>query len=259
MKRAQENDDDGGTAECKQLRASTVRLNVGGRFFETTAATLAAATYFEPMLSGRIGQAIDDDGRLFIDRSPDLFAILLEFMRNLERPSGRLLREYGEDAIAKECEYYGLRYLPEVVRGALAPEVYMRAADRRIKEEERAVLSGQQLGGLAASILLDVHKADTLSRPREALQQPLLLAGAPQPSLQGDYSAFYTRLCDLSGGLVEELRDIPRIVIAGGSVLAALTGVQHTDIDVFLVCVSPDEAVTCLRQIIAAVQRHHAK
>ena len=40
---------------------------------------------------------------------------------------------------------------------------------------------------------------------------------------------------------------------------SALTGVQHTDIDVFLVCVSPEEAVTCLRQIIAAVQRHHRR
>ena len=54
-------------AEPKQLRASTVRLNVGGRAFETTADTLQlnCPYYFEPMLSGRIGMAVDSEGRFF--------------------------------------------------------------------------------------------------------------------------------------------------------------------------------------------------
>jgi K+ channel tetramerisation domain. len=85
------------------------------------------------VLSKRIGQAVDDEGRIFIDRSPDLFTILLEFMRTLERPSERTLEEHGPDAIAREALFYGVRGLSEVVRGALAPEVYMRADDRSIR------------------------------------------------------------------------------------------------------------------------------
>jgi hypothetical protein len=252
MKRAQDGDNGGG-AERKQLRASTIRLNVGGRYFETTEATLSHCSYFEPMLSGRFAHAVDPHGRLFIDRSPDLFAILLEFMRTLERPGEGLLRAHGE-AIVKECLYYGLDTLPQIVRGTLAPDFYMRATDRAIKAEERAVLSDSQ----ASNTVLDVYKADLKSRPREDLQQPLLLSEGLRPILRGGYPAFYERLNGISGGLMDDLRNIPRAVIAGGSVLAALTDVPHTDIDVFLVC-PPDEAVACLRQIFEAVQRHHVR
>jgi hypothetical protein len=106
--------------------------------------------------------------------------------------------------------------------------------------------------------VLDVHKADTQPRPREDLQQPLLMSEVPRPTLRGGFLAFYERMNSLSGGLMDDLRNIPRAVIAGGSVLAALTDVPHTDIDVFLVC-PPDEAVACLRQIFEAVRRHHVK
>ena len=52
--------------------------------------------------------------------------------------------------------------------------------------------------------------------------------------------------------------DIPNILIAGGSVVAALCDISHTDIDIFVVS-SPEKGVACLRHIFAAVQRHHAK
>ena len=61
--------------------ASIVQLNVGGKAFHTTADTLSLCGYFKPVLDGRLQHGKDDHGRMFIDRSPELFAILLQFLR----------------------------------------------------------------------------------------------------------------------------------------------------------------------------------
>jgi hypothetical protein len=255
MKRSHDEDD--ATVACRQPRVSSIRLNVGGQHFESTEATLARSTFFEPILSGRFRTELDTDGRLFIDRSPDLFAILLEWMRTLERPSEKHLSDYG-DAIMKECAFFGIETgLPDIVQGSLAPDFYMRYTDRRINADEDAAQADPF--AYHQGLLLDVHKeADMQLRPREDLQQPLLLTKAPRPTVQGDYSVFYQRMNRFSDGLLDELREIKNIVIAGGSVLAALCDIPHTDIDVFIV--GPAElGEICLRQIFAAVQRHHAK
>ena len=34
-------------------------------------------------LQGRLEHAVDEEGRLFVDRDPELFAVLLQFMRQL--------------------------------------------------------------------------------------------------------------------------------------------------------------------------------
>ena len=62
-------------------RAGVVRLNVGGRHFDTTKDTLSKCTYFAPYIEGRIDHATDEDGRLFIDRSGEYFSRILQFMR----------------------------------------------------------------------------------------------------------------------------------------------------------------------------------
>ena len=62
-----------------QCRASVVRLNVGGRAFDTTRETLIGCEFFRPILDGKIGSAVDVHGRIFIVRSPELFAVLLQF------------------------------------------------------------------------------------------------------------------------------------------------------------------------------------
>ena len=67
--------------------ACIVKLNVGGRAFHTTKDTLSLCSYFQPVLDGRLPHGKDDHGRLFIDRSPELFAILLQFLRTCQRPA----------------------------------------------------------------------------------------------------------------------------------------------------------------------------
>ena len=76
-----------------------VSLNVGGKRFDTTKETLCRASYFRPYsiyayyqpnnyylihhhpVRGRLEHATDEDDRLFIDRDPEVFAVLLQFMR----------------------------------------------------------------------------------------------------------------------------------------------------------------------------------
>ncbi|KAG2659739.1 BTB/POZ domain-containing protein At2g24240-like [Panicum virgatum] len=90
-----------------------VRLNVGGRVFETTAATLAAAgrdTMLGAMLdaswnAGRDGGDGAWPAEYFIDRDPACFAVLLDLLRTggLHVPPG-----VPEAALHREALYYGL-------------------------------------------------------------------------------------------------------------------------------------------------------
>ncbi|OEL27163.1 BTB/POZ domain-containing protein [Dichanthelium oligosanthes] len=91
-----------------------VRLNVGGRVFETTAATLACAgrdTMLGAMLdaSWNAGGHGDGDGtgaaEYFIDRDPACFAVLLDLLRTggLHVPPG-----LPEATLYREALYYGL-------------------------------------------------------------------------------------------------------------------------------------------------------
>ncbi|KAL6899605.1 hypothetical protein ACP4OV_006263 [Aristida adscensionis] len=93
-----------------------VRLNVGGRVFETTAATLASAgrdTMLGAMLdaswnAGNDGAAACGGGGVpeyFIDRDPACFAALLDLLRTgeLHLPPG-----VPEGALHREALYYGL-------------------------------------------------------------------------------------------------------------------------------------------------------
>jgi len=49
--------------ETKQRRLGTVKLNVGGHYFETTADTLTMFSFFDSMLSERMPSAVDENGR----------------------------------------------------------------------------------------------------------------------------------------------------------------------------------------------------
>jgi hypothetical protein len=66
-----------------ELTLLMIRLNVGGRIFCTTSATLLSIenTFFHALLAGSIPSAKDETGAIFIDRNPRTFALLLELLR----------------------------------------------------------------------------------------------------------------------------------------------------------------------------------
>eukprot|EP01006_Ploeotia_vitrea_P004454 TRINITY_DN114624_c0_g1_i1.p1 TRINITY_DN114624_c0_g1~~TRINITY_DN114624_c0_g1_i1.p1 ORF type:complete len:467 (+),score=19.58 TRINITY_DN114624_c0_g1_i1:116-1402(+) len=60
-----------------------VKLNVGGTKMMTTRSTLLSrgATFFSGLLKGDIPATLDDDGYYFIDKDPDAFKVVLEYLR----------------------------------------------------------------------------------------------------------------------------------------------------------------------------------
>lgn len=97
-----------------QLAAdSTVDLNVGGQNFETARATLVRqpGSYLEGLLSGRHQVSRDRNGRIFINRDPELFRVILNFMRNPQTPPTP--RDSAEsEALCHEAKFYGIHFFP---------------------------------------------------------------------------------------------------------------------------------------------------
>ena len=105
-----------------------IHLNVGGQRFSTSRQTLTAIpdTFFTALLSGRIASQRDgltgsgisegmgsDNGAIFIDRDPDLFRPILNFLRNRNLSLASPAFPIGNDesnmrALLHEAEYYGI-------------------------------------------------------------------------------------------------------------------------------------------------------
>ena len=232
-------------------RAATIRLNVGGRCFDASPETLSSATFFEPIITGRIGHAVDENNRVFIDRSGELFAVVLQFLRCCCRPSERVLQANREELLL-ECDFYGIEWLAQMLRGEISP-FDLRAEDRALRRREEEAKSDPPGAGL----LLDVHMAQAAPRPRDELQLPILFEGTTRQVLSGSFHDFYTRLDKWTGGLLEDLRGVPGLVFAGGAVLSALVEGTAGDLDIFLLGVEGTRQR--LQGVFAAVQRNQAR
>lgn len=83
-----------------------IKLNVGGRLFTTSRTTLIWIndTFFTGLLSNRIPSVVDENGAFFIDRDPDLFSVILNFLRtkNVNMDGVNLT------ALLHEAEYFGI-------------------------------------------------------------------------------------------------------------------------------------------------------
>ena len=235
-------------------RADVVRLNIGGKHFETSRLTLEQCPFFMHYLEERgCPMALDDEGRIFVDRDGGLFHILLQSLRTGKRPPQRVVAE-SRDALLDECEFFQMDWLSSKIRGEIS-HTDLRPADRLLREAELAARAEPQ-----SYRLLDVFKDDMCPLPPLDLQLPLLFdAVREQPRLQGTYHDFIQRLDEFSGGLVESLKDIDGLVVAGGSVLAALTdSFRPGDLDIFLLG-SPEDGERKLHLIMKAVQENQEK
>lgn len=93
-----------------------VHLNVGGKVFTTTKTTLVASSYFDSMFSGNLSPgARDKDKNIFIDRSPEKFYWVLEWLRcgPQELPPG-----VSQKDIHDELVYFGINVPDEVCEPA---------------------------------------------------------------------------------------------------------------------------------------------
>ncbi|EYC02426.1 hypothetical protein Y032_0100g3294 [Ancylostoma ceylanicum] len=96
-----------------------VNLNVGGHRFATSSHTLTwiPDSFFTSLLSGRIPTVRDDSGAIFIDRDPDVFRIILNYLRTKQVD----LSNIAPSTLKHEAQYFGLA--PLVRRLTLCEEL----------------------------------------------------------------------------------------------------------------------------------------
>ena len=223
-------------------RADVVRLNVGGHYFDTTKETLAKSSFFGALLEGGIGNSVDEQGRLFIDRSPELFIHLLHFMRTARCPNQQFVRRHRQ-ALLEECDYFSLDWMKHKILGQTSP-YDLRHEDRDLREKE---IQGN------GCPLIDLFKTDTCPLDPLQLLLPILPSKAKRATVKGGFQEFWNSLDQITGGLLKLLQGVRGIVFAGGAVVGALTDTQIGDIDIFLTC-EVEEAESILRKIFEAAQ-----
>uniref|UniRef100_A0A8C6YKJ8 BTB/POZ domain-containing protein KCTD3 n=1 Tax=Naja naja TaxID=35670 RepID=A0A8C6YKJ8_NAJNA len=88
------------------LRPSPASSSLSARRFCTSRQTLAWVpdSFFSSLLSGRISSLRDESGAIFIDRDPDLFAHILNFLRCKELD----LRGSDVSLLLHEAQFYGI-------------------------------------------------------------------------------------------------------------------------------------------------------
>jgi len=97
-----------------QLAAeTTIDLNVGGTVFETARSTVVqqSGSYLETILSGRYQVSHDRNGRIFVNRDPEYFRTILNFLRNPQTPP--MPRDSAEsEALVREAAFWGIHFFP---------------------------------------------------------------------------------------------------------------------------------------------------
>ena len=95
-----------------------IRLNVGGQHFTTTRTTLAKdKDSFLHRLVAKDDSEVDDTGAILIDRDPNYFGPVLNFLRH-----GKVVldRHISEEAVLEEAEFYGVTALIKALRRRMA-------------------------------------------------------------------------------------------------------------------------------------------
>eukprot|EP01006_Ploeotia_vitrea_P056046 TRINITY_DN68057_c1_g2_i1.p1 TRINITY_DN68057_c1_g2~~TRINITY_DN68057_c1_g2_i1.p1 ORF type:complete len:320 (-),score=12.86 TRINITY_DN68057_c1_g2_i1:173-1132(-) len=102
-------------AKAKSIASSEnsqiVTLNIGGKKFQTSQETLLSAheSFFWCMLHSGDWKPDEEKGEYFIDRSPVVFPLILESLRQQDPVSTEHLSKFEMDMLEKDLDFYGLR------------------------------------------------------------------------------------------------------------------------------------------------------
>lgn len=147
----------------ERSRKSVVRLNVGGQNFDVGRDTLLSEgenSYFALLLQHRDdglgGAQVDRDGRLFLDRDPDTFKLVLQGLRGNLQPQA--LSAGMTSQLLAEAQYFMLPKLAVRLRDEYDPFVLPPPAQTR---REQAVAARERLPAdtTADSLLIDVFES----------------------------------------------------------------------------------------------------
>jgi len=89
-----------------------VKLNVGGKGFMTLKSTLMNSPWFVALLSGKFKTEKINKDVYFIDRDPDIFPAVLNYLRNGKNIHLSYFKgsKHHFDYFVNECDYYGLTW-----------------------------------------------------------------------------------------------------------------------------------------------------
>ena len=195
----------------------------------------------------------DPKGRLFIDRDPEIFAVLLQFLRAHTLPPQGFVKMHRQ-ALLEECRFFQIAHLEHYLCGHTS-KFDLRLEDRLIKERESQVryMCGDR------SFLLNVFETCTLPRDANELEVPLLKPARKRVEVNcSSFATFCSRYSTLTRGLSNAFANTSGVVFAGGSIVSALTQCEAGDVDIFLTC-ELGEATAALTQIYDAVRSLEAE
>ena len=233
-----------------KVHSNIIRLNVGGQIFDTTQETLLSArsSFFARLLDTgegpgheARGAARDADGRLFLDRSPAGFQLVLEWLRG-SLDVGSLDKEKKESLLG-EATYYDLPRLVSLLHGGYDPSA-LPSDDQQIRSDAMAIRTALSKGRAGAAVdadaaLISIFDADFFHDGISKLNfdaemfgayahlptVPILFQTEAARSRQafscGSVAGFRERLDLFAGPLFVGL-DMTNLVVAGGAVLHAL-------------------------------------
>ncbi len=93
----------------ENISSRVVKLNVGGGLFSPTESTLSESIYFMKLLKGSIESIKDENGCFFIDRNPNKFEWILEYLRHKKTFNFAGLSALERAAFMVEADFYQLR------------------------------------------------------------------------------------------------------------------------------------------------------
>jgi hypothetical protein len=261
-----------------QLTTSILRLNVGGTHFDTTRETLlgAGSSFFRRLLdepaqqpaAGDVairGAMRDADGRLFIDRSPDGFRLVLEWCRG--NGDVGAYDEAARSLMLNEAMYYDLPRLVAQLQVRGYDPSLLSTADQEIRNQAAALRSALAQGRDGAAAEADAALIPVFGVIQAGLSACALSCGLDPhvPELHGAALLFsaeaqrtkrhiqcgsdasFRLLLDAFAGPLFEGLDLTNIVVAGGAIMHVLMLPDSTtqasevarlgsaDIDLFIV------------------------
>lgn len=216
---------------CAPPPRGIVRLNVGGMLFQTTRETLSGGSgFFASLLDFEGEGSKDENGDIFIDRSGELFSVILQSLRTSLRPPQREISLW-KFQLLEECKFF--------VADDVAARISGQTCLMDLSPNCRRIALEEAEGGARA---VNVFEASLERKDVAQLQLPPLLL-APQvregPVLFGNFYDCKAHLNVQTGGLLLSLEGDPLIskfvVIAGGAAIASLVGCD-SGVPALLVC-----------------------
>ena len=97
-------------SEIMSSDSEIIKLNVGGELFITMKSTLIQSPWFVTLFSGKFKTEMINNNQYFIDRDPELFSDVLNYLRNGE--TIQIFKFEGDkirfQSFVEECKYFGL-------------------------------------------------------------------------------------------------------------------------------------------------------